>query len=63
MRVSRGSRKEYELGAETKGDYVIYGLIKHDKSDVSFPLLETAPVYEVEHAGDTGFTTVIIIFK
>ena len=40
MRLLSGSRKVYELGAAVQDNYAMYGLIKHDKSDVSSPLLE-----------------------
>ena len=43
MRMPRGSRKGYKLGNEVQAT-VPCSLIKHDKSDVSSILLETAPV-------------------
>ena len=35
-------------------------LIKRDKADVGFPLLEAGPVQVFDHSGDTCFTVVVV---
>ena len=60
MRVSRGSHQGYKLGEEVQGNYAMQCLIKRDKADVGFPLLEAAPVQVFDHGADTCFTVVVV---